>query len=133
MKLLLKEDPREWRKAAWFGMLGLAMMSTLMHWRRVLPGGLWFGSLAVCAASALVAWLCPRWFRGYYRCSGWLGFQVVQVVGRAVLTGVFFLVLTPLGLGVRLLGVDPLRLKRPAKASTYWTPSRESTPLERLF
>ena len=65
MKLKLKEDPKEWRKAALFGSLGLAGLSTLLRWRRILPVNGWVIALAILAFVALAACLCPRWFRGY--------------------------------------------------------------------
>jgi len=34
---------------------------------------------------------------------------------------------------MRALGKDPLRLKRPGNAASYWTESRESTPLDQIF
>jgi hypothetical protein len=77
--------------------------------------------------------LRPRWFRGWYRVSLWLGFHSSQCVGRAVLALFFWCLLTPVGLGLRLLGKDPLQLRRPPRATTCWHPAREPNPLDRLF
>ena len=132
MKLRLKEDPKEWRKAALLGTLGLGGLSGVLCWRRVLPVAGLGGALAVLAGGALCAWLRPRWFRGYYRLTSRIGFYLTQFVGRATLAVVFLLILTPFGLVLRLMGKDPLRLKRPA-AETYWNEARESSPLDRLF
>ena len=47
-----------------------------------------------------------------------------RVIGRCVapiaLAAVFFLVVTPTGLVMRLLGKDPLRLRPRAKERSYW-------------
>jgi hypothetical protein len=45
----------------------------------------------------------------------------------------FILILTPLGLILRLAGKDPLQLKRPPDAGTCWHQARESSSLDRLF
>lgn len=44
------------------------------------------------------------------------------VVANVVLVGSFYLVLTPLGLALRLWGHDPLRRNLDLQAATYWQP-----------
>jgi len=133
MKLRLKEEPKEWRKAAWMSCLGLALLSSLLRWRRVLPVAAWELVLCGLAALAVAAAVKPRWFRGYYRFSAKLGFALSQVAGRAVLAVLFFLVVTPLGLVLRMLGKDPLRLRRPKGAESYWSEARRESSMEQLF
>ena len=133
MKLKLKEEPKEWRKAAWLSALGLALLSSLLRWRRVLPAPAWGLVLCLLAALAGAAALRPRWFRGYYRFSAKLGYGLSQGAGRAILALVFFIAVTPLGLVLRLLGKDPLHLRRPAGAESCWSEVRQKSSLERLF
>ncbi|HXR08792.1 MAG TPA: hypothetical protein VN765_15750, partial [Candidatus Acidoferrum sp.] len=73
MKLKLKEDPKEWRKAVWMSALGLALLSGLLRWRRVLSMTGWGLVLFLMAGLAAAAALRPRWFRGYYRFSARMG------------------------------------------------------------
>jgi hypothetical protein len=133
MRLRLKEEPKEWRKAAWLAAGGLAVLSTVLRWRRILPTRAWLAALGVLAVVMACAWLRPAWFRGYYRFSMRLGFGLTQVLGRIVLAALFVVVVTPLGWLVRLLGKDPLQIKPPRDARTFWQPAKPSTPLERLF
>ena len=133
MKLKLKEEAKEWRKAAWFGALGMGMLSTVLRWRRVLPPTPWKAILAALGIVAVCAWFCPRWFRGYYRFSSRLAFYLTQFVGYAVLALLFLLVVTPLGWFLRLLGKDLLQIKQRREAATCWQPAKESTPLDRMF
>jgi len=133
MRLILKEDPKEWRKATLLGALGLAVLATVLRWRHILPVAAWAMSLAVLAGVMLCGVLQPRWFRGYYRFSVRLGFYLSRWIGYTVLAVVFVLVLTPLGWALRLAGKDLLQLKLPRKAVTYWHPAGESSPLDRLF
>jgi hypothetical protein len=133
MKLKLKEEPKEWRKAAWMSALGLALLSSLLRWRRVLPVAAWAVVLVLLAALAVAAALRPRWFRGYYRFSAKVGFGLSQLAGRAVLALLFFIVVMPLGLAMRMLGKDPLRLRRPAGTESHWSEVRRKSLLDRLF
>jgi hypothetical protein len=133
MKLKLKEEPKEWRKAAWMSALGLAIFSSLLRWRRVLPVAAWVLVLCLLAAMAGAAALRPRWFRGYYRFSARLGFGLSQWAGYVVLALLFFIVVTPLGLVLRMMGKDPLRLRRPRGAESYWSKVRQESSLERMF
>lgn len=81
----------------------------------------------------IMAWFRPKWFRGYYRFSTWAGFWSSQAVARLVLVFLFWLVIAPAGILLRLLGKDPLALKRSADATTYWRPARQDGSLDRLF
>jgi hypothetical protein len=48
------------------------------------------------------------------------GLMLHKVTSPIVLGLMFFVVVTPIGLLMRALGKDPLRLKADANASTYW-------------
>lgn len=133
MKLRFKEDPKEWRKQAWLAALGLAVLSSVLRWRHVLTDIIWLAVLAASGVVALGAWLRPRWFRSCYRFSMRLGFAISQFIGFVALVVFFFSILMPMALLMRLAGKDPLRLKRPRDAATYWLPAKESGPLDRLF
>jgi hypothetical protein len=133
MKLKLKEEPKEWRKAAWMGALGLAIFSSLLRWRGVLSGKVWGLILCLLEIAAVAATLRPGWFRGYYRFTAKVGFGFAQAAGRAVLALVFFVLIIPLGLILRMLGKDPLSLRRPQDAESYWSEARRKSSLDRLF
>jgi hypothetical protein len=133
MKLKLKEDPKEWRKAMWMGALGLGIFSSLLRWRGVVSTKTWCGLLCSLAFLAVAAALRPRWFRGYYRFTAKVGFGISQLAGRAVLALFFFIIVMPLGLALRMVGKDPLRLRRPAGVESYWSRVREQSSFERLF
>lgn len=133
MKLIYKEDPKEWRKSALLAAVGLAIISSLLRWRHLLPPVVWLVSLAMLGLVAIGALLRPRWFRGWYRLSLRLGFYSSQFVGRCVLLFFFIFIITPLGWILRLLGKDALQLKRPTNDKTCWQPAKECGPLDRLF
>ncbi|HAM70568.1 MAG TPA: hypothetical protein DCM86_02880 [Verrucomicrobiales bacterium] len=133
MKLKLKENPREWQKfAAVVAILlcGVAWMARRRGW---LPPA---GFLPVCGLALLVpltSLVIPRPFRVLYRVGMTASHHVGQVMGRILLTLFFLLVLTPLGLLLRLAGKDLLRLRPAPEAKTFWTPCRDARDLDRMF
>ena len=133
MKLNLKDEPKEWRKSALLTIFGLALIVSLLRWRKHLPQNAWLAVMGALAAAAIAAILKARWFRGFHLFSMRLGFTVSQFLGRVLLTVFFIFILTPMGWILRLAGKDPLQLRRPRNAETYWSPARESSPLDRLF
>ena len=86
----------------------------LRAWSLVVAAG--FGAVAV-VAPALLGPLNRAWTR--------LGLLLHKIVSPVVLGIMFFLVITPMGIVMRLLGKDPLRLRIDPDASTYWI---ERTP-----
>jgi hypothetical protein len=133
MKLNLKDEPREWRKSALLAAFGLALISSLLRWRHHIGQQTWLVVLVLLAIVAVAAVLQPRWFRGYHLLSMRMGFVISQFLGRVFLILFFLFVLTPMGFVLRLAGKDPLQLKRPANADTFWQTAKDTSPLDRLF
>ena len=133
MKLRLKENPGEWVKFMLLNAGVMGLILTLLWWRHVLPGRWWARGLGVLALVALLVLIQARWFRGFYRVGMRLSHRLGEFTGGIFLTIFFLLVLTPLGLALRLFGKDLLRLKRDPRASTYWQPARPPNSLDRLF
>ena|SRR5437764_8407603 len=133
MKIKYKEDPRAWLKSTLLTVLGLVIVSSLLRWRHVLSSSVWLGVVAFLSCVAAAACIRPGAFRGYYRFSTWAGFWSSQAVAWVVLTLMFFLIFLPAGLAMRILGKDPLRLKRASETTSYWVPAKSTSPLDRLF
>ena len=133
MRVKYKEDPKAWRKSTLFTVVGLLLLSGLLRWRQVLTGGAWAGAVAVLLLLGLAVCLRPSLFRRYYRFSTWAGFWSSQWVARAILVLIFGVIIVPAGIILRLLGKDPLRLKRVADATSYWKPAKQGGSLDRLF
>lgn len=133
MKLRLKEDSKEWRKTVMLGMIGPAVILTLLRIRRVISQPAWAGALGLIAVIICCAWARPRWFRGYYRLTTRMGFYLTQFLGRIVLGALFFAILTPFGWLLRLLGKDLLQLKPQRNAQTYWQKTKKDGSLDSMF
>ena len=133
MKLKLKENPNEWRKFTAVMAGALAVLAWLLQARGILPRAWLVGGWAVLASAVVLSLLAPRWFRGFYRVGMTVSFHIGQAMGKVLLTLFFLLVLTPLGLLLRLFGQDLLKLKRNRTATTYWQPTKTNREFDRLF
>ena len=133
MRLYFKEDPKEWRKAALLGLIGPAVIVGVLRYRRVVSNAGLAAVLAVIAVAAVCACARPRWFRGYYRFTTRVGFYVFQVFGKVVLAALFFVILTPFGWILRLLGKDILELKSAREQQTFWQPAKQNGSLDRMY
>jgi hypothetical protein len=133
MKLQLKEDPREWQKSAFVLVVLLTVLSLVMVQKhRLSLSGLAY-LLIVIGAAAVVAGIWPRCFRLPYRALTVFGFYVGQFMSRVILTIFFFVLIAPLGLFLRSLGKDLMRLRRSAGASSHWLPAKSPGSLDRMF
>ena len=133
MKLKLKENPNEWRKFTAVMAGALAVLAWLLQARGILPRAWLVGGWAALASAVVLSLLAPRWFRGFYRVGMTVSFHIGQAMGKVLLTLFFLLVLTPLGLLLRLFGQDLLKLKRNRTATTYWQPTKTNREFDRLF
>lgn len=88
-------------------------------------GALRWWSIVIAAAFALAALLFPRTLTRLNRAWTRFGLLLHKIVSPIVLGFLFYIVVTPLGLLMRLLGKDPLRLRWDRQSSTYWI---ERTP-----
>lgn len=131
--LRLSEKPLEWIKFT--AVIGVAVNGVLglIWWKGALPGAVCLIAAGVALGAIATASIHPQWFRGFYRGGMTVSFQVGQIIGRILLTLFFFLLVTPMGLMLRLLGKDLLRLKRTPEANTYWQKAKDNRDFDRMF
>jgi hypothetical protein len=100
-----------------FLMLGSAVGGYYVFWKGATVGWYWIIAGAVLCLSRLITPL----FRGVYRL--WLAFSIIlgYFVSRILLTIIFFVVITPMGLIVRVIGKDPMERKLDRNAISYWS------------
>ncbi len=91
---------------------------------------------AVWAAALLIAgigWAAPRLMRAVYLGLVYATLPVALVVSLLVLLLVYYLVLTPTGLLMRLFGYDPMHRRFDPDAQTYWLPRQQDEDVSRYF
>jgi hypothetical protein len=120
-------DGAELRSFARSMLIGFAVLGgiAVLRHRGIMPLalGLWAAGLLL-AAGALVPRL-GRWvYLAVYVPTSLIGF----VVSNVLLTAIFFLLFTPIGLLLRLLGKDLLRLRRDGTRSGWEEHAPERDP-----
>jgi hypothetical protein len=108
-----------------FLLLGSAVGGYQLFWKGAASGWYWIIAGVVLCLFRLITPL----FRGVY--SLWLAFSIIlgYFVSRILLTIIFFLVITPMGLIFRVIGKDPMERKLDRKAISYWSKKeQESDP-----
>jgi hypothetical protein len=121
----LKTGPRELRKFALvvggvFGALGV------LFWLRHKPTFLYL--LAPGLVLMIFGGIWPRALKHVYIAWMALAFLLGFVVSNILLTLLFFLAITPIGLIARLFGRDFLSLKLDRTAPTYWVRREHAVP-----
>jgi hypothetical protein len=127
-------SPRALRLFAglWFpascAVIGLAVRAGIESWRAALV--IWCGG-ALLSALAL---LFPRANRLLYLFWIYLTFPIGLVVSYTLFTVAYYGILTPAGLLMKILGYDPLRLKKKQRdADSNWAARGPSPDRSRYF
>lgn len=94
-------------------------------------------SLALAAFFLAAAYLFPNSLTPLNRLWTTFGLLLHHIVNPLIMGLLFFLTVTPIGLVMRLLGKDPLRLKLDRAAKSYWIertpPGPEPDTMRRQF
>ncbi|REK10868.1 MAG: hypothetical protein DWQ37_15625 [Planctomycetota bacterium] len=127
----LKRDPSQrevrhfafgWLPAACFVLAVVAVMG-YASWSAAAVLG------AVGALSIVLGAVSPRTARGVYLVWMWAAYPLGWLVSHLVIATIYFLLITPMGLVMRLAGRDPLGRRFDREAETYWRPrTREADP-----
>lgn len=117
---LHREEKLEGSSDAVFGMAfsGLFAVVGLMPLRHHAPIRAW--ALAAGGVFLILALAWPASLTRLNRLWVRLGLLLSRIAGPVAAAVVFFLVVSPIGLLMRLLGGDPLRLKFAPAARSYW-------------
>lgn len=117
VKINWQPDAKELRKFGLVVLIGFAIIGAIFFFTaRTTPAYYLWGIGAVFGFSGLTGTAIARPF--YFI---WMGFAFVigNIMSRIIMFLVFFVVVTPLGLIMRLTGRDRLRLKK-SNASSLW-------------
>jgi hypothetical protein len=129
-----RAERNELRRFGVLGGLAIAVVPGLViAWLRDHPLPVW--PWAAGAALALCGTLYPAALKYPYALWNALGRMLGRINSHLVLAVLFYLVVTPMGLMMRLLGRDPMARKFDPGAQTYRIPSRRAPihSLERPF
>jgi len=111
---------------AFCALVGWMIGAKTGHWDAVQLG--W----GICAIQALLGVFYPPAIRPVFVGLILLTFPIGWVVSHVVLGGIFYLLVTPIGLILRITGHDPLQLKVPRGNSLWKTPVGRTDPASYL-
>lgn len=103
-----------------FGFVFAIVFAVIGLWPLLSSGGPRLWALAIGAGFLAVALVRPALLAAPNRLWMRLGLLLNRIVSPLVLGIVFYLVVTPMGLAMRLAGKDPLRLKPREPGASYW-------------
>ena len=98
------------------------------------------GSTAVAAALCVPAaavpaagWAVPAFMRAVYLGMAYASLPIGLVVSYLILALVYYVVLVPIGLVMRLFGHDPMNARFDPEAETYWSRCEQNDGIESYF
>lgn len=103
-----------------FGLVFAVVFLIVAAWPLLDEGSPRWWALGVSAALVLISLVAPGVLRPLNRLWTQFGLLLQKVVSPIVLGAILFLVVTPVGVLMRLTGKDPLRLRREPAARSYW-------------
>ncbi len=121
---LTREEHVEGSSDRSFGFVFAAVFLIIAVWPLWHGAGLRWWSAGVAAAFAVVAVAVPHILAVPNRLWMKFGLLLGKIVSPIALGILFYLVFMPIGVLMRVLGKDPLKLKRDTAAASYWV-SRE--------
>ena len=108
-----------------FGFVFAVVFLVIAVWPLASGGALGYWPLAVAVAFGAIALAAPRLLAWPNRLWLRLGLLLHRVMSPIALALIFYVAIMPVGLVMRMLGKDLLRLRRRPDATTYWI---ERTP-----
>jgi len=107
-----------WGTASWW--------NTGINWKAVL-----FWSLAFTVPAAGFLW--SEFLRIVYVLAVHVTYPIGIIISSVVLMVIYYVVLTPIGVVLRLTGHDPMKRNFDRTAKTYWTSRQQEVETERYF
>jgi hypothetical protein len=122
------------RQLAVFGLVWLVAFTALGGMALSQSG--FSAAAAVWSAAVLVpgiGWIAPSFIRIVYLSMSYITFPLGLAVSFVILAAIYYAVITPIGLLMRLGGYDPMCRRRDANAASYWTSREPVDDIRRYF
>ncbi|MBW2446586.1 MAG: hypothetical protein JRG83_11730 [Deltaproteobacteria bacterium] len=134
-------DVRTLRQFGWIALGGFGLLAGLAWFEKLIFS---FGLgdarttvagafLAVGVLAAVIGVAYPKANRFLFVGLTILAFPIGFVLSYVIMMTLFFLIIGPIGVVMRLAGHDPLNRKLEPDAASYWTPAEPMPPRERYF
>ncbi len=125
---------RKFARTLTIGFPVLATVFAIIGWLRSGTFPEWTLALAVIGFTiGLLLWIVPQIARPFYLVWYFFACCIGIVVSNLLLIAFYYLVLTPIGLVMRLCGRDPMKRRFHRDAKTYWTDAEKVVDPRRYF
>ena len=111
-----------------FGLVFAAVFVIVAIWPLLNGGQLLWWSTFIAGGFLIVALLRPVWLQPLHRIWTWFGDLLHKMVNPLVMILLYFLVVTPIGLLMRMLNKKLLRLEFDPKTESYWIAREQPGP-----
>jgi hypothetical protein len=134
-------DERTLRQFGWIALGGFGLLA-LLAWQEWLMFSSGLGEarpavagalLALGVLAALLGLLFPSANRPLFVGLALLAFPIGFVLSYVILSALFFVVIAPIGVLMRLLGHDPMHRRLEPGLESYWTQAAPPPPRSRYF
>lgn len=131
------EGPKKGSSNRNFGLVFAGFFALISLFNLYKSGSYWPYSLAASSILGAIAFFASSWLTWPNRLWTKLGLLLSRIVSPIVMGALFYLVVTPIGLILRLSGKDLLSLKWQPEAESYWVkrdpPGPEGKSLRNQF
>lgn len=134
-------DERTLRQFGWIALGGFGLLA-LLAWNEWLVFSFGLGEARATAAGALLAvgvlaallgLVFPRANRPLFVGLALLAFPIGFVLSYVILSVLFFAIIAPIGVLMRLFGHDPMHRRLEPALESYWTKAAPPPPRSRYF
>jgi hypothetical protein len=118
-----------------FASIGLPLVLSglaALAWRRGFPDAT-YACAILAALTFTLGRMRPQWFRPLYVASLTVSYPFAWLLGYLLLAAVYFLLIAPIGLILRLVRHDPLARSFDREAQSYWVARSASDDRQRYF
>lgn len=126
-----RPDRRQLRQFALMWIVFFGLIAAYAWWFKESPTAAVI--ILLVAAAGPVGYFWPEFLRPVYVVWMTLAMPIGWTVSHLLLLMVYYLVITPIALMMRLVGYDPLNRQIERSAATYWTPHDPSVDSARYF
>jgi hypothetical protein len=136
-----RPPPKVLRNFGLIGLVAFSALAALVHWKigvfgRMPPSATTptlYVLLGLAGYSGFFALVAPPALRWLYIGLSVVAFPIGFVISYIVVSIMFYLIITPIGLVFKLIGRDALRLQRDPQAQTYWIRRTPPATIKRYF
>ncbi|MGD9722111.1 MAG: hypothetical protein AB7O59_12285 [Pirellulales bacterium] len=126
-------SPRQVRQFALVWLSGALLVAAAVAGVRYgawLVAGLLAGGAVLSVAIGIIR---PGWMRPVFVAFVWATLPFGWVVAHVLLATIYYGMIVPLGLGMKLIGRDPLERRFDREAASYWLPCEPQPERARYF